>query len=204
MVCRSTYYNLRGIGKIRTYLDVSTAQITIHALVTPKIRTYLDVSTAQITIHALVTPKLDYLNGLLHGLPACQLAKLRRVQNTAARIVSRVPRRCHITPVLHKLHWLPIKYLVQLKVLVLTYKAVHNKGPSYIKDMLVHHNPRRTLRSESKLLLDVPMSRTHLEDRAFSVAAPTLWNNIPLGIRQAPSTDAFKRLLQAYLFCQAF
>ena len=167
MVCHSTYYHLRSIGKIRKYLDVSTAQITIHAL---------------------VTSKLDYLNGLLHGLPACQLAKLQRVQNTAARIVSRVPRQCHIMPVLHTLHWLPLKYHVQFKVLILTHKAMHNEGPSYIKDMLVHHNPRRTLHSESKLLLDVPMSRTHLGDRAFPVAAPTLWNNISLGIRQAPST----------------
>ncbi|KAI0229681.1 hypothetical protein LSAT2_019947 [Lamellibrachia satsuma] len=90
MVCRSIYYHLRSIGKIMKHLDVSTAQIATRAL---------------------ITSKLDYLNGLLHGLPACQLAK------QACRILlpSRVPRRCHITPVFRTLHWLPIKYRVQVK-----------------------------------------------------------------------------------------
>ena len=116
------------------------------------------MSTAKIAIHTLVTSKLDYQNALLYGIPACQLAKLQlvqntAVQNTAACIVSCVPRRCHIMPVLHTLHWLPIKYHVQFEVRILTYKAMQNEGPSYIKDMLVHHNPRRTLRLVSKLLL---------------------------------------------------
>ena len=101
MLCRSTYCYLQNIGKIRKYLDVSTARIATHAL---------------------VTSKLDYLNGLQHGLPACQLAKLQRVQNTAARIVSRV------IPSPFFAHWLPVKYRVQFKVLTLTYKAMHNEG----------------------------------------------------------------------------
>ena len=108
MVCRSICYHLQRFGKIRKYLDVSAAKIAIQAL---------------------VTSKLDYLNGLLHGIPACQLAKLQHVQNTAARIVSRVPRRYHITPVLHTLHWLPIKCRVQCKVLILTHKAIHSEEP---------------------------------------------------------------------------
>ena len=147
---------------------------------------YLDMSTAQIANHALVTSNLYYLNGLLHGLPARQLAKLKRVQNTAARIVSRVPRRCHIIPVLLTLHCLAVKYRVQFKALVLTYKAMHNEGPSYIKDMLVHHNSRRTLRSDFKLLLRLPMPRTHLGDRAFPVAAPTLWKTSHLVFARLP------------------
>jgi hypothetical protein len=183
MMCSSAYLHMRNVGKIRKYLDSRTAQIAIHSL---------------------VTSRMDQLNGLLHGLPDYQLARLQRMQNTAARIVSRTPGRDHITPVLRTLHWLPIKYRVQFKLLTLTYKALHGEGPVYIKDMLTPYNPSRTLRSDSRLLLEVPRSRTKAGDRAFSVASPKLWNSLPLALRQATSTDAFKGQLKTHLFTLAF
>lgn len=182
-VCQSANYHLRNIGKVRKYLDKGATQIAIHAL---------------------VTSRLDNLNSLLYGLPACQLDKLQRVQNNAARIVTRAPMRDHITPVLHTLHWLPIKHRVQFKVLTLAYKAMHGEGPSYVKDMLELYSPGRALRSGHQLLLRVPKSRTRAGDRAFSVAAPTLWNRLPLTLRQAPSSEAFKKHLKTYLFSVAF
>ena len=141
MVCRSIYCHLRNIGKIRKYLDASTVRIAGRTL---------------------VTSKLDYLNGLLRGLPACQVVKLQRAQNIAARIVSRIPRRDHITPVLRTSNRMPVKYRVQFKLLTLTYKTMHNEGPAHIKDMLTQYNPQRTLRSENQLRLDAPLSTTQL------------------------------------------
>ncbi|KAF7663726.1 hypothetical protein LDENG_00202940 [Lucifuga dentata] len=41
-------------------------------------------------------------------------------------------------------------------------------------------------------------------DRAFSVAAPRLWNNLPDTIRQAESIDAFKRHLTTHFCSLAF
>ena len=65
------------------------------------------------------------------------------------------------------------------------------------------HNPRRTFRSESRLLLHMPVSRTQLWDRAFSVAAHPLWNNAPVSIRLATLTDPFMRQLKTNLFRKA-
>ena len=53
---------------------------------------------------------LDYCNALLHGLPKYQLQRLQYVQNTAARVVLQVSKFQYITPVLCKLHWLPIQF----------------------------------------------------------------------------------------------
>ena len=41
-------------------------------------------------------------------------------------------------------------------------------------------------------------------DRAFSIAAPSLWNSLPLPIRQETSIDSFKRSVKTYLFEKAF
>ncbi|CAH3144095.1 unnamed protein product [Porites lobata] len=39
---------------------------------------------------------------------------------------------------------------------------------------------------------------------ALSMAAPFLWNSLPLPIRQETSIDSFKRSVKTYLFKKAF
>ena len=78
-VSRAAYYHLYNIGRNRCYLSQS----------------------------AFITSKLDYCNALLCGLPSLLTQKLQRIQNAAARIVTRTSRSAHITPVLFTLHWLP-------------------------------------------------------------------------------------------------
>ena len=40
----------------------------------------------------------------MYGLPRCQISKLQRVQNAAARITLDLSKFCHITPALRQLH----------------------------------------------------------------------------------------------------
>ena len=113
--------------------------------------------------------RLDYCNALLIGIQQDLIAKQQALQNSAARIVSRTRKYEHITPVLIKLHWLPIKFRIQFKVLLLVYKALNWLAPKYIKELLVPYKPRRHLRSEAKGLLDEPRTRLKFGDRAFSI-----------------------------------
>jgi hypothetical protein len=53
---------------------------------------------------------VDYCNSLLYGLPDSELTKLQKVQNVAARLITKTPFQEHITPILKNLHWLPVKY----------------------------------------------------------------------------------------------
>ena len=41
-------------------------------------------------------------------------------------------------------------------------------------------------------------------ERAFSVAAPELWNNLPEDIKSANSIDDFKHKLKTFLFMRAY
>ncbi len=38
----------------------------------------------------------------------------------------------HITPILQSLHWLPIKFRISYKILLLTYKTLNGLAPAYL------------------------------------------------------------------------
>ena len=63
---------------------------------------------------------LDFQVTLLKILKSLQL-----IQNEAARVLTRTNIRAHISPILASLHWLPVKFRTEFKILVLTYKANH-------------------------------------------------------------------------------
>ena len=177
-----------------------SVSLAIHNI--GKIRNYLDQSTAEKLVHTFVTSKIDFCNSLLFGLPKKELDKLQRILNAAARITTWTKKYQHISPVLRKLHWLPVTKTIEFKILTMTYKALNGMAPSYICDLLQVHHPNRNLRSASRgLSLVVPAYQTQANGaRSFSVAAPTLWNSLPVDIKNAQSLSIFKKSLKTFLF----
>jgi hypothetical protein len=182
-VCRTAYWHLHNIGSVRSCLSEDAA--------------------ARLVL-SLVVSRLDYGNALLCGLPDTLISKLQRVQNSAARLVVRCSRRDHITPVLKRLHWLPIRQRIMYKVLVLTFRGLHGLAPEYVSDMLHRYTPARRLRSASNHDLCVPKTSSRYGDRMFSVSGPREWNSLPLELKGVDCLTTFKRLLKTHLFRQAY
>jgi len=57
---------------------------------------------------------------VLYGAPNYSIKMLQRVQNNAAGIVLQEPMRSHATPLLRKLHWLPVQQRIDYKVALLS------------------------------------------------------------------------------------
>ena len=100
----------------------------------------------------VVMSRVDYGNALLFGLPEMVLHKLQIIQNSAARLVTGTHGRDHITPVLFKLHWLPVRYRIEFKLLVLVYQAVHH----HLTSLVTPYAPTRSLRSAANRSLTIP------------------------------------------------
>jgi hypothetical protein len=170
-----------------------------------KIRKYLTTDAAERLVHAFITSRLDNHNSMLSGAPDYLLDKLQLIQNQAARVITGQRRKDHITESLVDLHWLPVKYRIEFKMLLFAYKSQHGKAPVYLSDLLYPHVPARSLRSEQQLRLEQPRARSKkYGDRAFSIAAPRLWNNLPLFVKDSDSVDIFKSRLKTHLFKKAF
>ena len=85
------------------------------------------------------------------------------------------------------------------------YKALNGMAPLYITELLSYRTCSRKLRSTDQKLLAVPKSRLKTYgDRAFSVAAPKLWNELPLDLRSLETINLFKKHLKTDLFKKAY
>ena len=180
LTCKSAWYHLYQLSKIKKYLSKEQLQSVIQAF---------------------VISKLDENNGLLIGSPKQLTAKLQSIQNAAAKMICGIKRFDHAPAPLQKLHWLPVEYRIKFKVLLLCFKCMYDNGPTYLKELLVPYAPPRSLRSSSSNLLTVPKTTMkRYGDRAFSVAGPVLWNSLPDSVKACQSVASFKRSLKTHFF----
>ena len=83
--------------------------------------------------------------------------------------------------------------------------ALHLLDLPDLPDLLNFKTYSRSLRSSYKEYLAVPRSRLKTYgDRAFSIAGPKLWNDLPLEIRKCASVATFKQSLKTFLFKLAY
>jgi hypothetical protein len=182
-ICKACYFHLRNISAIRSSLTREAAEKLVHAL---------------------ISSRLDNCNSLLYSLPTRLLSKLQRVQNTAARIITRSAKHHSITSIMKQLHWLPIKQRVQFKIATITWKSLHSQAPSYIDELLTPYVPSRPLRSSNRNDLVIPLCHNNYGARAFSSAAPTIWNSLPLPLRELDCYTSFKCQLKTHFYKEAY
>ena len=87
--------------------------------------------------------------------------------------------------------------------MLITYKVLHERAPICIWELVQLYTPSRNLRSSNRNLLVKPYF--HLNSygkRAFSVAAPELWNNLPEDIKSANSIYDLNANLKHFFLCE--
>ena len=107
-------------------------------------------------------------------------------------------------PLLKQLHWLPVNYQIKFKLFTLTYRALAIHQPPYLASLLHFSNIPRQLISSTSQQLSIPRTNLNLGKRAFSVAAPIIWNELPTTLKSCESLASFRKHLKTYLFKIAF
>ena len=114
--CSACFYHIRDLRRIRKSLSLDLAK--------------------QIAV-ALVSSKLDYCNSLFHNMPEKDIARLQRVQNCLARVVTEAHRFSRSVPILKRLHWLPVKFRIHFKICAITFRTLKDNRPAYLAALLV-------------------------------------------------------------------
>ena len=204
-ICISTYFHIRNIGKIRNLLSYNACSAIIHALISCRLdycNSLLYNNNNNICLKSNIqTSSVDYV-------PTHKTDRLQRLQNQCARILTKSPRREHITPVLKSLHWLKIQDRITYKILMLTYKSYYNIAPTYLCELISRRESSVNTRlgSDQHQLIMPPISKdcsnTFLES-SFIYAAPCEWNKLSECILTS-SFDSFRKSVKTMLFTQQY
>ena len=159
---------------------------------------------AVLVANAFVSSRLDYCNSLFRSLSKFNLHRLQSIQNSAARIVTNSSKYTRITPVLRKLHWLPVQFRSEFKLATLVYKFIHTGFPKYIAPYLsTYHTTYNTRRSQSVAnFLNVPKFQPTIHKSSkqfrfsFAFDASTVWNSLPEDIRASTTIVSFRKKLK--------
>ena len=213
--CSSQVKNLGVIFdrvlSLRQHVSYTSKTCRFHLRNISRIRKYIPQDTSVVLVKSLVMSRLDYSNGLFYGLPKCTVSGLQGVQNSAARIVTQERLRDHdsMSRALIGLHWLPVDKRIEYKLLLYTYKALHDLAPGYLCELVVPYVPRRVLRSAELNLLTVPPGKPgKYGSRSFARASANLWNSLrgerAAWLKNSPTLESFKRNLKTFLFWERF
>jgi len=136
---------------------------------------------------------------LLTQIPDCKahlhptFINFRWSKNALDRTIARSSKSVPASQLLSNLYWLPINNRISVKIATVTYTVLSTQQPTNVSSLISYCHSNSLLRSSGQSLLNVSRMKTEFGRRAFSSAAPQIWNQTPLAIRTSPSLNYFKR-----------
>ena len=170
------------------------------------IQKYLTTDACSTLILGLCISHLDYANALYYRLPNKTISHLQRLQSMCAKLTLRKFKYDSTTDALLQLHWLPIKHRINFKIATITHKCIYGTAPQYLKDLLIPApNPRSLRSSNDRTKLIIPFTKFKtFAAQSFSIAAPMIWNQLPMLLQETTNVELFKRQLKTHLYRVAF
>ena len=157
-----------------------------------RIRPCITTAAAVQTYNFLILPHFDYCSPVWDGLNNELSEKLQKIQNRAARVITKTSYDTRSRLLRKKLHWDTLAVRRKKQKVTLVFKTLNKKSPVYLQDLFTPYCTDYNLRnSEQKLALPIP--RTNYLKRSFSYDGAILWNNLPQQVRIIDSLGQFKR-----------
>ena len=127
-----------------------------------------------------------------------KLQTLQKLQNRAARIVTKSSFDTPSIGQIQSLNWPTVSDIIKSETATTVFKSLNGLVPEYLSSLFEKKSTRnvRKLRN-TETDLSIPLQKTNNGQRAISFRGPKLWNNLELDVKQAPTIAAFKRRIKS-------
>ena len=140
------------------------------------------------TLGPVCSPVWDCLSGYLSD-------KLQKLQNRAARVITKTPFDTSSNHLLSTLDWERLFLRRKKQKALMMFKTMNGLAPEYLQSLFSQRHSVYNLRdSEGKLTL--PKPNTNYLKRSFSYSGAMLWNNFPKCLKNAVSVNNFKQIIK--------
>jgi hypothetical protein len=163
-VCKSAFFYLRHISRVRNYISEYHTRLLVNAL---------------------VFSRIEFCVSLLFGTSKTVILKLQKVIRYAIRLI----KKCSSSSLVDDTMFLSIQQRSTLRLINITITALSKHVPQFLAKSLtvVQNQSSQILRSQSQGKLTVPRVKTKTGERAFSYAAPRLYNSMPVELQEKSS-----------------
>jgi hypothetical protein len=175
---------------------IKKCNYALHSI--SKIRQFLDHNATKILINALVISKLEYNLELLFNINQKDINKLDKILKKSTRIIFKLKKRDNVREYMKKLKWLPIIERIKLKNIKIIHNGIRYKSPEYIYNLFEINEPQNNIqtRQNNGCNLKIPKPVSEFHRKALSIYGPSLYNNIPLNIR---NSNNFNKKIHKYV-----
>ena len=145
--------------------------------------------------------KVIYCIPLWSGCENYLLQVLQKIQNRAARVLTRLSWDTPIRKLLQQCGWLSIAQLSAYHSLVQMFKILREKSPRYLYQKISSEFPYPTSSANANLIRMGPEFKTDktLVMNSFRWRATRLWNQLPIQTRQIPKLSNFKQKTKSWV-----
>ena len=126
------------------------------------------------------------------GTTKKNIARLQKVQNFAARIVTGARKYDHITPMVKELHWLPVAKQLEVRDTLMAFKCIKGLAPPSLCNKFTARSQVHTRNTRNEDKLNIPFFRSATGQQSFSYRAAQLWNDLPESLANIESFNVFK------------
>ena len=159
-----------------------------------KFKNFLSMHTKKKLVSTLVIPLLDYCDTVYINASNSLLTKIQKVQNACIRFIFSLKKFDHISDYIKRIKWLSMDKRRFLHSLLIVYKTLRYKEPSYLFNLFDSALPGHmyATRLSCGNTLITPRCRTTKYQKSFTCQSIQLWNKLPEAIKTSPSVNAFK------------
>ena len=181
----------------KEHADHVLKKVNKNIFIFKKIKRFLAPNSRHLFCNAYILPHIDYCCNIWGHCPETHKLAINRILKRSARLALNATISTPSQELFSTLHWLKFENRVQYQTATLTYKALNNLAPSYLKNCL-SYSANNSLRSNTNSNLQLPSVHIELFRQSFEYSAPKVWNIFNNQIKSASTLSSFKSKVYEY------